>query len=56
MFNFLIKSSNKVQDPICLMKVEKNENTLNYQWEGKTYYFCSENCKEQFEKEPERYL
>ena len=54
--NFLSKSSNKVQDPVCLMKVEKDENALNYEYKGEIYYFCSENCKEQFKLEPEKYL
>ena len=54
--NFLSKTSNKAQDPICLMKVEKDENTLKYEYKGKTYYFCSENCKEQFKQKPEEYL
>ena len=55
-FNFFSKSSNKTQDPVCLMKVGKDENTLKYEYKGKTYYFCSENCKEQFKQKPEEYL
>jgi len=54
--NFLSKQSNKAQDPVCLMKVEKDENALNYEYKGKTYYFCSENCKEQFRQNPDQFL
>ena len=54
--NFLSKSSNKAQDPVCLMKVEKSENALNYEYKGETYYFCSEGCREEFRKDPEKYL
>lgn len=54
--DFFSKSKDKAQDPVCLMKVEKDENTLNYQYKGETYYFCSEGCMEQFRKEPEKYL
>ncbi|HDO26018.1 MAG TPA: YHS domain-containing protein, partial [Nitrospirae bacterium] len=25
-------------------------------YRGETYYFCSANCKENFEKEPEKYV
>jgi len=54
--NFLSSQSNKTTDPVCLMKVEKDENTLKYEYRGETYYFCSENCKEQFKQKPEEYL
>jgi len=41
-------------DPICKMKVSKDaeyKSTYN----GKTYYFCALNCKETFDKEPDKY-
>jgi YHS domain-containing protein len=37
------------------MKVEE-ENAIKYEWNGKTYYFCSQECKEAFEQNPERYI
>lgn len=40
-------------DPICGMKVEDAKWTS--QFEGKTYYFCAESCKDAFEKEPGKY-
>ncbi|KKR57715.1 MAG: Heavy metal translocating P-type ATPase [Candidatus Curtissbacteria bacterium GW2011_GWA1_40_47] len=54
--NFLTKSSNKVTDLVCLMKVEKDEKAITYSYKGKTYYFCSENCREEFKQDPEKYL
>ena len=54
--NFLSGQSNKITDPVCLMKVSKDENTQKYEYKGETYYFCSENCKEQFRQKPEEYL
>ncbi len=54
--NFLSKQSNITTDPVCLMKVAKDENTLKYEYKSKIYYFCSENCKEQFKQKPEEYL
>ncbi len=44
-----------VKDPVCGMQVEEStaEDTATYQ--GKTYYFCSEDCKEQFEDNPQQY-
>jgi len=52
----LFKSSNKATDPVCLMKVAKNENAQTFTYKGQIYYFCSENCKEQFKQDPEKYL
>lgn len=44
-----------VTDPVCGMqiKVEKAAATVEYQ--GKTYYFCTEACRRQFEQDPARY-
>jgi YHS domain-containing protein len=44
------------KDPICGMEVSESEATFKYEYKGKTYYFCSLYCKEEFEKEPERYI
>ena len=45
-----------VTDPVCGMEVDTQtaENTSNY--EGQTYYFCSPECKESFDSEPEKYV
>ena len=45
-----------VTDPVCGMEVDTAtaENTSNY--EGQTYYFCSPECKEFFDSEPEKYV
>lgn len=36
------------RDPVCKMLVSE-ENALTTVYKGKTYYFCSEGCKEKFE-------
>lgn len=42
------------EDPICHMKTaDYLKDTANYK--GKIYGFCSENCKKEFKKEPEKY-
>ncbi len=41
------------RDPICGMYVDESKATIKSVKYGRTYYFCSETCKEQFEK-PER--
>jgi YHS domain-containing protein len=41
-------------DPVCGMSVDKSKaRTLEY--EGRSYYFCSDHCKATFESDPERY-
>jgi len=48
------KSAAKVVDPVCGMEVEMaNAPTTTYK--GKTYYFCSEDDKAKFLKNPEQY-
>ena len=42
-------------DPVCGMYVDEKNSTLATEREGKKYYFCSTNCKLQFER-PEREL
>lgn len=46
----------KVKDPVCGMEIEKSEAAATYKYGGKTYYFCAPGCKQEFEKEPEKYL
>ena len=42
-------------DPVCGMHVEEQNTSIVVEREGKKYYFCSANCKLQFEK-PEKEL
>lgn len=43
-------------DPVCGMKVKKSEAKATYEYDGRTYYFCMEACKEKFVKDPEKYV
>jgi YHS domain-containing protein len=45
-----------VVDPVCGMKIKKSEAKATYDYNGKTYYFCMEGCKEKFVKEPAKYV
>lgn len=44
------------KDPVCKTKVddENTENQSSYQ--DNTYYFCSTDCKKQFEDNPNKYV
>jgi Cu+-exporting ATPase len=43
-------------DPVCGMKVDKQNPKGTVEHEGETYYFCSPGCARAFEKDPEKYL
>jgi len=40
-----------VQDPVCGMEVDPDETEYSIEYEGETYYFCSQSCKESFDPE-----
>lgn len=42
------------EDPVCGMEVEKS--TVKTEYKGRTYYFCSDNCKGQFVNAPDGFL
>ena len=45
----------KVRDVVCGMDIDPRyaEAKLNYQ--GQTFHFCSQGCKEEFDRKPEEY-
>jgi P-type Cu+ transporter len=45
-----------VIDPVCGMKVDPHRTKHRAQYGGRTYYFCSEGCRNKFSATPERYL
>jgi YHS domain-containing protein len=52
----LAKTEEKLIDPVCGMTVTKETAAGNYTYNGKTYYFCSKACKDNFTKDPQKYL
>lgn len=49
------ESMAKVKDPVCGMMIEPSDAVGTTDYEGKTYYFCSEDCKVEFDENPEDY-
>ena len=43
-------------DPVCGMQVDEKSAAASYEYKGKMYYFCDPGCKDDFIKEPEKYL
>lgn len=45
----------QVTDPVCGMTIDSDKATGQSQYEGRTFYFCSAQCKRQFDADPKRY-
>ncbi|GAX91634.1 YHS domain-containing protein [Effusibacillus lacus] len=45
----------KVKDPVCGMEIEAHSDALQSSYGGTDYFFCSANCKDQFDKDPAKY-
>lgn len=43
------------KDPVCGMQVDSKTAKFKSNFKGKTYYFCSEQCKKSFDQKPEDY-
>jgi P-type Cu+ transporter len=43
-------------DPVCKMEINPASAEAQSEWGGQTFYFCSDECKEQFDREPQRYI
>jgi Cu+-exporting ATPase len=44
-----------VKDPVCGMEIEPATAAASEEYQGETYYFCSESCHQQFVQTPERF-
>jgi YHS domain-containing protein len=43
------------RDPVCNMEVDEQSAAGRSQYQGQTYYFCTESCKNEFDQNPEMY-
>lgn len=43
-------------DPVCGMTVDEKKSEFNTQFAGKKYSFCSENCKREFDADPDEFV
>ncbi len=44
------------KDLVCGMEVKEEEAAGFSLYKGKKYYFCSKNCKEKFDENPDEYI
>src|SRR3989304_4761506 len=45
-----------VHDPVCGMEIEPQSAFAKREHMGQTFYFCSQSCLDQFDKDPHRYV
>lgn len=45
----------KVTDPVCGMRIEPSQAAAETNYQGQLYYFCSEECKSKFDRDPQKY-
>ena len=43
-------------DPVCGMEVDERTSKEKETYQGSTYYFCSQDCKDEFVASPEDYI
>lgn len=43
-------------DPVCGMQVDDRTAPAKSQHQGTNYVFCSADCKQQFDQQPEQYV
>lgn len=51
-----LRAGEEVKDPVCGMKVDSSKALYKSEYEGKTYYFCSEGCKKKFDANPLQFV
>ena len=45
-----------VKDPVCGMEIDSDTAAGSSEYQGTTYYFCSEGCKHDFDTSPWKYV
>jgi YHS domain-containing protein len=44
------------KDPVCGMEVDPKDAAATLEYQGKTYYFCSQDCADSFQDDPDSYV
>lgn len=45
----------QVKDPVCGMTINDQDAVATSDYQGQRYYFCSQDCKVEFDEKPEEY-
>ena len=54
--NLSTENKKTVVDPVCGMAVDPVPKGIITTLDGETYYFCAEDCRQSFEKNPQKFL
>ncbi|MGE3841053.1 MAG: YHS domain-containing protein [Vicinamibacterales bacterium] len=46
----------QAKDPVCGMTIEESDAVGTSHYKDKRYYFCSHDCKKEFDENPEDYI
>lgn len=46
----------KYRDPVCGMTIDPKTARFKSTYKGQVYYFCSEECKKDFDEDPEGFI
>lgn len=46
----------KVKDPVCGMEFDSSQAEAQATYQGRAYYFCSEECRKTFQENPAEYV
>lgn len=50
------RSTELMRDVVCGMTVDEKSAKYKTEWEGKSFYFCSQGCMTQFKANPGKYV
>lgn len=45
-----------VKDPVCGMMIDEKTAAGRSEFQGQTYYFCAQVCKQRFDQNPHAYI
>jgi YHS domain-containing protein len=51
-----VMSMEKFKDFVCGMEIDRDKSAGSFDYQGKTYHFCSESCRDNFSKNPGSYI
>lgn len=49
-------SQAQVTDVVCGMTIDPSQAAGTSEYQGQTYYFCSNGCKREFDKNPDQFV
>ena len=50
------EAKNTFKDPVCGMVVSRLTAPATCEYNGKTYYFCADTCRDNFKVNPDKYI